>query len=368
MIRLFAFVLIILLASVEFSCRLSLSDKDSDARYLFVGTYTDQGSDGIYRYSYDHETGAMSEKVLVAKVSNPSYITINKDMLFAVSEEYEGAKLSSYFINEEGLLDSVSSAHISGSHPCYVEYSPDLGLVMVANYTSGSISAFKVDNDGNIDTSENLIQQQGFGPNLERQEGPHTHSVVISPNGKVLYSANLGSDRVYLYDMKKNLLPISEIEVASGSGPRHMAFHPDLKIMALVNELSNTVILFEKDKNGEYINEIQTISTLPDDFSDFSKAADIHFSKDGRFLYVSNRGHNSIVCYSFDEIRKKLTPMEWISTGGETPRNFLIEGNFLIVANQDSDNIVVFKIKENGFLELAQVEDGISKPVCIKSY
>lgn len=363
------FICALVLGLLQFSCvSSSQNGEDSDSRYLYVGTYTGEGSDGIYRYTYNHETGAMSDRILVAPMSNPSYLTISGDLLFAVSEEKEGARMVSYAIDEEGLLDSISSVSISGAHPCYVEYCPDFDLVIAANYTSGSMSVFSVNKAGQIDPKEKQIHQQGSGPNFDRQEGPHTHSVVSAPDGKILYSANLGSDKLYLYNMRRKMLLVSEVEVAPGSGPRHLAFHPNQKIMALANELSNTVTLFEKNKRGEYVTETQTISTLPDDFSDFSKAADIHFSNDGKFLYASNRGHNSIVCYSFDEETNQLQLIGWISTGGETPRNFIIDGQFLIVANQDSDNIVVFRIEENGMLDLVQVEDGISKPVCIKAY
>lgn len=341
--------------------------KPTGKTFVFVGTYTDTESEGIYRYTLDLKTGELTDIQMVAQLENPSYLTISGKTLFAVTEQQSGSQAVSYLIGNDGLLSPVSSASISGVHPCFVEFSDSLNALLIANYSSGSLSIFEAQADGRIIPNETVIQHEGSGPKTDRQEGPHAHSITMAPDNKTAYAADLGADRVFLYNIEDLNTFLEPIVVQSGAGPRHIAFHPKGKVMALLNELNNTVSIYSPNENGLYTNEVQTINMLPSDFKEFSKAADIHFTTDGQYLFASNRGHNSLVAFKFDSESQTLELLDWTPTEGETPRNFMILNDLLLVANQDTNNIAVFKIEKNGSLRLLSKQEGAAKPVCLKS-
>lgn len=363
-------LLIIIGLIISFSCKQSGRKTESQATgktFVYIGTYTDTESEGIYRYTLNQKTGELTDLQMVAQLENPSYLTISGKTLFAVTEQQSGSQAISYLIGNDGLLNPVSSATISGVHPCFVEFSDTLNTLLVANYTSGSLSIFEAQIDGRIIPNETVIQHEGSGPQTDRQEGPHAHSITIAPNNKTAYAADLGADRVFLYNLEDLNAPLAPIVVSPGAGPRHIAFHPKGEVMALLNELNNTVSIYSPNENGLYTNEVQTINMLPSDFKEFSKAADIHFTTDGQYLFASNRGHNSLVAFKFDSESQTLQLLDWTPTEGETPRNFMILNDLLLVANQDTNNIAVFKIEKNGSLRLLSKQEGPAKPVCLKS-
>lgn len=363
-------LLIIIGFAAFISCKETRRKEESKAAgktFIFVGTYTDTESEGIYRYTLDTKTGDLTDLKQATQLDNPSYLTISEKTLFAVTEQQSGSQAVSYLIGNDGLLNPVSSTKISGVHPCFVEFSNKQNALLIANYTSGSLSIFEAQADGRIIPNETVIQHQGSGPQTDRQEGPHAHSITMAPDNKTAYAADLGADRVFLYNIEDKNTLLDSIVVQAGAGPRHIAFHPQGKVMALLNELNNTVSIYSADEKGLYTKEIQTINMLPSDFKEFSKAADIHFTNDGQFLFATNRGHNSLVAYKFDEEPQKLTLLGWTPTEGANPRNFTIVNDFLLVANQDSNNIAVFRIKSDGSLQLLNKQDGPAKPVCLKS-
>ncbi len=348
--------------------------------YLLIGTYTGK-SEGIYVYNFN--TGnADNSKVSVVKADNPSYIAVspNQKTVYAVAEKAEATKqgtggdVVSYSFNAAtGTLTEINQRFSYGKHPCYVAIDNMGKWLFEGNYTSGSLAVFPVNANGSLDSVSQVIQHSGSGPNKDRQEGPHVHSTVISPDNKYLFVQDLGLDKVFIYRFDNNtgqLTPGKQpfVSTAPGSGPRHLTFHPNGKYAYLVEEMSADVVAY-KYKKGK-LKEIQTIHALPADFKGALGSADIHVSPDGKFLYCSNRGDaNSITIFKINEKKGSLTVVGHQSTMGKTPRNFTLDptGNFLLVANQETDNIIIFKVdKATGLLTDTGKSISVSKPVCLK--
>jgi 6-phosphogluconolactonase len=349
--------------------------------YLLIGTYTSGKSEGIYVYNFNSATGDNS-LVSSVKTSNPSFLAIspNKKTVYAVNENADstmhtvGGNISAFSFNK-GTLTEISKQPSGGKHPCYVEVDKTGQWVFAGNYTSGSIGLMHANKDGSLDSLKQVIQHTGSGPNKARQEGPHVHSTNLSADNKYLFVPDLGIDKVMLYnfDAKKGkLTPAAKdpyMAVAPGSGPRHMSFHPNGKYIYLMLELTGKVMVFKR-YGGSDIGEVQTISAQTENFNGAAGSADIHVSPDGKFLYCSNRGDaNNIAIFSINQADGKLTLIGHQSTLGKTPRNFNFDpsGNFLLVANQTSDDIFIFKInKQTGLLTDTGKKINVPNPVCIK--
>ena len=346
---------------------------DSNKYLLYIGTYTDEGSKGIYVSEFDTAQGKLLEPKLAAKITNPSFQYITKDgsLLWSVSEAEDGTGLVRGFdLNKTtGELKSLSSFATGGIGPCYVSMDETKNIVMAANYKSGNVFIIPVDENGTATGKGFNHQHTGKGPNLNRQEDPHAHSIRVGPDSKYVYSADLGTDKIYVYAVDHNQLNLyTELSIAPGSGPRHIDFHPGKKAMAVVNELKGTVTLFKPDNTGCFSQYYSTTSTLPPDFDDFNKCADVHFSPDGKFLYASNRGHNSIVIFKVNQETMDLETVGWQQETIVWPRNFTIapSGNYLLVANKDANTITVFTVnKKNGILTYTGNSIEVSKPVCL---
>ncbi len=359
-------------------CFLAFSQSNT---YLLIGTYTSAKSEGIYVYNFNTITGENS-LVSTAKTANPSYLAVsaNNKMVYAVTENADSSKLglggsiSAFsFNNKIGSLTLINQQFSGGKHPCYVTVDHSGKWVFAANYTSGSAALIAVNKDGSLGAIKQVLQDTGSGPNKERQEGPHVHSTMLSPNNDFLFTPDLGTDRVMIYHFDKNngmLRPAKPAFAQSipGSGPRHLDFHPTNRYAYLVEEMSGTVVAFAY-KTGE-LKSIQRISALPANFNGLVGSADIHVSADGKFLYCSNRGtSNSITIFKIDNLTGKLTVVGEQSCMGKTPRNFNFDpsGNFLLVANMHSDEIVIFKIdKKTGLLTDTHKRINVPNPVCIK--
>ncbi len=317
---------------------------------FYVGTYTDKGSKGIYKYELG-KNGFLKELALVATTENPSFLAITKDRktLLTVNEvnENETGFISSYAIEKDSLR-FVNRTVSGGAHPCFITVDKK-GHVLIANYTGGNIGLLKVDVHGKL--SELLSLQQHIGKGTTpRQEAPHAHSTWFHPSKEEIISVDLGTNQLWFSKIDTlNRLHFSSpktLNMPVGAGPRHLEFHPNNKWIYVLNELNNTVSLV-KEEGNKYAIDV-SISTLPKDFTAFSKAADIHISKDGKFLYASNRGHNSIVIYEVNPKNGHLKLIDYQSVLGETPRNFSLspDNKYLVVANQDSNTIVSFKRSE----------------------
>ncbi|WP_159520200.1 lactonase family protein [Sunxiuqinia indica] len=368
----------LLLITALISVLLISCEKDTNETLLYVGTYTDAGSEGIYCYQFDERTGDLSLKSITENKENPSFLAISPDKkyLFAVSEVKESpgidsGSVTSYRISASGELNKINQKPTKGYHPCHVAVSPDGRFVVASNYSSGSLSLFEVNDDGGLTDCFQQIQHTGSGPDSARQKAPHAHSAQFSFSGEVLVSADLGTDKVEFYRFNQAANKFEEAEQAflnmtPGAGPRHFDFSPDGKFIYVMNEMHSTVSVLEK--TGDTFDLIQTLSSLPTDFVGSNSGADIHVSSDGRFVYSSNRGHNSIAVFERDD-KGRLTLVETEPVVGDWPRNFTIspDGNYLLVANKKSNNITLFDIDaELGMLTYTGKSLEVPRPVCLE--
>lgn len=350
---------------------------------VYIGTYTDQPdmaekrSEGIFIYSLDTETGALEKLDAVPDSANPSFMALTSDNRILVSvnetEGPAGGGVSSYLVDPEtGLLTFVTEQLSQGTSPCYVSIDPSNRWALVANYSSGTTSVLGIGEDGTLTEAAAVIQHSGQGPNKERQEGPHAHCVQLDPSGSTALIVDLGLDRIKLYRFNPEsgqLQPGSPnaIETSSGSGPRHITFAPDGRFLMVTNELTSTVSVFEFDSTGHY-GHVQEISMLPGDYHGEHSAAHLAFSPNGRFLYASNRGPNSLAVYSVAPDSGMLTLVEHISVEGDWPRHFAFDpsGRFVLVANQKSDTVTVFSFDdETGHLTFTGTSIEVPRPVFI---
>lgn len=361
------------------------SDKKTKEMLVYVGTYTSgkSRSEGIYIYKLNLASGELKPYKTVKNVVEPSFLTIDKDSkyLYAVNEtvEYEGKKsgaVSAFAIDRKtGDLQFLNKQASLGGAPCHVTVAKNGKFVLVANYVGGNVAVFPVEKDGKLGTSVDFVQHSGSGPNKERQESAHAHSINLDRKNRFAAACDLGVDKVFVYrfDAKDGKLKLNSeqafFQTKGGAGPRHFAFHKNEKIAFVINELDSTVTSLEFDARRGTLKEIQTVSTLPVGWSGENTCADVHISPNGKFLYGSNRGHDSIVAYRIDEKTGRLEYLENISTQGKTPRNFAIDptGRFLLAANQNSDSVVVFRIDDvSGKLSPTGNTAQMPTPVCLK--
>ncbi len=343
--------------------------------FVYVGTYTRQASEGIYVFHFDPATGRLDSLGVMKGVENPSFVAIhpNQQYLYAVNELGGGGGAISAFAiaPETGMLTPLNQQPSHGDAACHVNV--DAGAyVYVANYSSGTAAMYPIQADGSLGAASDVVQHEGAGPNARRQQGPHAHSINLSPDYHFAFVADLGIDKLMIYDLiaePGKLTPHGYAQVSGGSGPRHFTFHPNGQYAYLINEMGNTIIAFAYDADAGVLRELQTVPTLPADFEGKSTTADIHVAPSGKFVYGSNRGHDSIVIYAVDAATGALSYVGHAATLGRTPRNFALDpsGEFLLAANQDSDNIVVFRINtETGHLTPTGYEVEVSMPVCVK--
>lgn len=338
---------------------------------FFVGTYTDSGSEGIYAYQL-HPDGSIDSVGLAAKTENPSFLTItpNGQYLLAVNElDQHGSGFVSSFRIEGDSLAVITQQSSGGAHPCFVTVN-DAGYVLVANYTGGNVGLLQLDEHGRL--GELLFVKQHFGKGTtDRQQSPHAHSAWFVPGTDEIITADLGTNSLWFskLDAKNQRLSTPEPEqlpMAEGAGPRHLSFHPGGKWIYVLNELNATVSLVQKDTTGQYILT-NTFPALPADFTGQNTAADIHVSADGKFLYTSNRGHNSIAMFGIDQQDGSLNLLGFEAVHGNWPRNFTLspDGKYLLVANRYSNNIVVFQRDAESGLLTYVAEAEAPAPVCL---
>ncbi|MGO9274405.1 MAG: lactonase family protein [Terriglobia bacterium] len=349
--------------------------------WVYVGTYTGPKSKGIYAYHFDASTGRLAPLGPVAESANPSFLAVDpsRRFLYAVNEvaDYQGRKsggVSAFAIDPHtGALTFLNEVASGGPGPCHVSLDKTGKYVLVANYDGGSVAVFPRLTDGRLGEASAFIQHAGHSVNPQRQEGPHAHCILTSPDNRFALAADLGLDQllVYRFDPAHGKLAPNDPPFAKadpGVGPRHFAFHPSGRFVYLINEIGSSVTAFSYDDRRGALQKLQTISTLPKDYKGANDCAEIAVSGDGRFLYGSNRGHNSIVVFAIETLNGTLTPLEYVSTQGKTPRNFAIDPTaaYLFAANQDSDSIVIFHVDPNTgrLTPTGQVLDAPS-PVCV---
>jgi 6-phosphogluconolactonase len=355
---------------------LSLSCFSQDP-YLFIGTYTNGPSKGIYVYRFNTTTGTGAQ-VSTMKADNPSYLCIAPDSkhIYATSENELGGSVFSYaFEPVTGQLSFLNSQSSHGTCTCYIAEDNMSKWIFVANYCSGSLAAFPVNSDGSVAPAVQIIQQFGKGPDTARQEASHVHSTIFSPHEKFLLAANLGTDQEHIYKFNATQnIPLSEpydsaVFLKPGTGPRHIAFHPTKSDVYILGELSGTIDAYHFDSLSGKLSHFQRIRTTPESFKGDPGSADIHIRADGKFLYASNRGNSNTLAVFEIQNDGRLENKQIISVNGKHPRNFVIDptGHFLLVANRDSDNIVVFSIdRQTGLLKATGSEISVPSPVCLK--
>ncbi len=365
----------------------------SKHRLVFIGTYTEpilfgtgkvlEGKgEGIYVYRLDVSSGSMEQCGLAEGVLNPSYLAFDPShrFLYAVNElkEFEGAPtgaVSAFSVDPgSGRLRFLNQKPSHGTDPCHLTVDKTGKYVLVANFMSGSVCVLPIREDGSLGDATDVIQHQGSSADPVRQSGPHAHAVTLDDTGRYAFVPDLGIDKlmVYKFDVKRGKLEPNDeswVEVAAGAGPRQLVMHPSRGYAYLVNELDSTMTAFRYDGDKGTLREIQTLSTLPEDFKGASTCAEVQIAPSGKFLYGSNRGHDSIVIYAIDQMNGRLTCIGHESTQGKTPRNFVVAsaGEFLLVANQDTDNIVTFRLDPaSGELIAIGYSVDVPTPVCVK--
>lgn len=349
---------------------------------VYIGTYTQRGSQGIYLARFDLGSGKLSLQGLAAEVVNPSFLAIHPrgNFVYAVGEvgQFAGGKggaVSAFAVDREtGKLALLNQKSSRGAGPCHIVIDPTGKNALVANYGGGSVACLPIGDDGRLGEATSFFQHEGSSVNRRRQEGPHAHSINLDPANRFAFAPDLGIDKIMIYrfDPAAHRLEPNDppaAPVAPGSGPRHFDFHPSARFAYSIHELASTITAFEYEAGRGALKAIQTVSTLPEGFEGNNTTADIHVHPSGKFLYGSNRGHDSIAMFAVDAATGKLKPLGHQATEGKTPRNFGIDptGAFLLAANQDTDNVVVFRIDAaTGKLEPTGQSIRVPMPVCIK--
>lgn len=344
---------------------------------VYFGTYTHNNqSRGIYHAVFDTETGQLSGFQLAAETVNPSFLAIhpNKKFLYAVSEKNPGI-VSAFIIDSKSKnLNLINFSESGGTGPCHVSVSFDGKTLLVSNYSSGSLASIPINTDGSLEKPVSIIQHEGKGYFEKRQQGPHVHSANLSPDNRFAFVADLGIDKVMIYQIDTASSKLtgnnpSCFQAKPGAGPRHFTFHPNDKTAYLINELDNTISVLSYNSATGRLTAIQTISTLPDDFREDSKTAEIKIHPNGQFLYGANRGHDSIAIYQVHPDNGILKLLGFQQKAIKNPRHFNIDpsGQYCLVANQDADSVVIFKINQNnGLLIPTDTVYKIGQPVCIQ--
>jgi 6-phosphogluconolactonase len=325
---------------------------------MYVGTYTGAQSKGIYAFRFDDSSGALTPLGLVAETPSPSFLTRSSDgrFVFAVNEissfggERSGSVTSFAVDRATSKLTAINTESTRGAAPCHLMLDRTGRFLAVANYSSGSFAILPVGADGRLAPVSSLVANEGSGPNRQRQEGAHAHMVRFDPENRFLYGADLGLDRVFVYHFDPSSgKPVANnppsASVAPGAGPRHVAFHPNGHFAYVINELASTITAFGWNPAAGTLTPMGTVSTLPAGFAGNNSTAEIAVHPNGKFVYGSNRGHDSIAVFSVAE-SGGLQFVEAVSTRGRTPRNFELDptGRWLLAANQDSNTVAVFRI------------------------
>jgi 6-phosphogluconolactonase len=380
--RLIRYVSVLLLALSAMLPSAGLVAAAKAREYLvYFGTYTDKGSKGIYVCRFRPSNGKLTPVELAAETVSPSFLAVDpaQHYLFAANEigDYQNAKsgsVSSFAIDRRsGKLRALNTVASRGADPCHLTVDKAGQHVLVANYTGGSVAVLPFKADGMLGEASDFVQHLGSSVDPERQKEPHAHDVVLTPDNRFAVVADLGLDKllVYRYDLEKGKLSPNDPpygRVKPGSGPRHFALHPNGRWAYVISEMGNTITAFDWDGDKGSFHELQTVSTLPKDFKGENTTAELVVHPKGRYLYGSNRGHDSIAVYAIDPAKGLLTQIEDVPTLGKEPRNFALDptGAYLFAANQNSNTVVVFRVNpSNGRLTPTGEKIEVMSPVCV---
>jgi 6-phosphogluconolactonase len=346
---------------------------------VYVGTYTGHGSQGIYSYRFDPATGKLAEAGLAAASDQPTFLAADPKgkFIYAINEimSYNGkptGAASAFAIDRNsGKLSPLNQVSSRDEGPAFITLDHSAKYAIVANYTLGSIAVLPILKDGRLGEATAFVQHKGSSVNPDRQKGPHAHAAVLSPDNRFVIVADLGLDQliIYPFDSAKGTLGVPHVvKTHPGAGPRHLLFGPQGRFLYVINEMQSTVVTYRYNPAQSTLHELQTVSTLPKEFTGKNTAGEIALAPSGRFFYASNRGNDSIAVFARDPKNGTLKLVEFDSTQGKTPRSFAIDptGRWLIAADQDSDKLVTFRINsETGHLRQTGETDKVSEPACV---
>ncbi|MFN9718961.1 MAG: lactonase family protein [Planctomycetota bacterium] len=353
----------------------------ADTFRVYIGTYTGGLSKGIYTCEFDSSTGKLTEPRLAAELTNPSFLTIHPSgkFVYAVNEVSEGGgkgqgAVTALKIKADGTLEQINQQPSEGGAPCHCNVDATGTSLLIANYVGGNVAVYPIGTDGSLEPMSCNMEHEGSSTDKSRQEAPHAHSINLSSDNRFAYAADLGIDKIMIYrfDEKKHKLTPNNPPAAlvtPGGGPRHFAIHPSGKFAYTNNEMTMVVTAFARDPKGGGLYGIQEISTIPTGFEGRKSTAECLVHPSGKFLYVSNRGHETITAFTIDQQTGLLTYVENEPTGGEEPRNFFIDpsGKWLLAENQNSDSVFVFSVDQtSGKLQPTGDSVTVGKPVCIR--
>jgi 6-phosphogluconolactonase len=357
-----------------------LNAAETDAPFhVFIGAYTGPKNKGIQHARFDPATGTISSPELAFELNNPSFLAVHPDQrkIYAAGEVFKGGKsgvITALAVDPKtGRLDRLNQHPSEGSGPCHLSVDKTGRNVLVANYGSGSIACLPLDNDGKLSPATSFMQHAGSSVNPQRQKEPHAHWIEVDPSNRFALACDLGLDKVLVYQFdprRGTLAPATPPHAATkpGAGPRHLAFHPGGRFAYVINELDSTVAAYAWNASTGGLSELQRHSTLPAGFTNNSSCAEIAVHPAGKFLYGSNRGHDSIAVFAIDESSGLMTAVQHESTQGKTPRFFAIDptGRWLLACNQGSDSIVLFRIDpQTGRLTPTGRKTAVASPVCL---
>ena len=373
----YRFLFLIILTLLIGSCG---QQPESPKAFLYVGTFSERGSEGIYVFSFNPDSLVFSAADTLRTPLSPTFITLSAtgERLYSVNrggtaQVPEFGSVSTYSIDPTtGKASLISEISSLGNGPCHVSLTPDESHLLVAHYAGGSFSTFHLQPDGRPHPGGLTVQHSGRSIHPERQQKAHAHAMLPVPGRQSFAVADLGIDQIRFYDFQSGNVVnsnITPIQSAPGSGPRHFVFSPSGNRLYVAEELSSTVSVYEWYSDSDQYRLLERVSTLPGNFTGHNQVADIHFSPDGRFLYVSNRGHDSLAIFRVDEQTGQLHPAGFQSTLGHWPRNFFIDENgaFILVANERDDEIVVFmRNQQTGQLSDTGTRIPVPAPVCLR--
>jgi 6-phosphogluconolactonase len=348
---------------------------------VYIGTYTHTTSKGIYAYRFTPSTGAILPLGVVAETAHPSYLIVhpNHRFLYAVNEHETatepGNTITAFAMDTKtGKLTFLNRVSSKGVGPCHIAIDKTGKILVAANFGSGSVAAFPIHGDGKLGEASAFIQHHGSSVNPQTQAGPHAHCVVFSPDNRFVIVADRGLDKVLVYRLNLSAGSLEPndppfIALHPGWGPRHLAFHPNGKYLYVVSEMGSRLTALDYKAANGALNEVQSVSALPDGFTGHSVSAEVQVDRAGRFVYASNRGDNSIGVFAIDQNSGTLTLVEHVSTQGKTPRSFSLDstGAYLFAANQDSASIVIFRVDQatGKLTPTGQILNDATEPTCV---
>ncbi len=354
-----------------------------NAQFVYFGTYTNpkSGSEGVYVSHFNAVTGELSSPVVAAKTISPSFLALHPSgkFLYTVGEERaEGSSTSAIgaykIMRPSGVLERLNSVNAGGKGPCYISLEKGGALALSAQYSDGTVTSYPVGKDGKLGEAVSKIQHEGKGPNKGRQDTPHAHSIRPSPDNRFALACDLGADKVFIYKMDPaagTLTAHGEVSLPAGSGPRHIAFHPNGRFVFVNNEILMTASTFAWDTEKGTLKLLDTVSTLPEADRALKglSTAETVVHPNGRFVYVSNRTHDTIAVFGCDANTGKLTLLENVPAEGKIPRNISLDltGKWMVVAHQDTNSAAVFSVnQETGRLSFTGKKVSVGAPVCVR--